>query len=108
MRQIENMDYVPNVGDLLTLKYGTGDGTETVTGQVTKVYDDETKVYTGSVYRYNLKTDVDNSLWFMESKQKESVDLFRVFSSENKRHRMNLGPGDIIVDEIHSTDKINS
>jgi len=101
MRQIEDMDYVPTVGDVITLRYRSGLGDDrmsTVTGQVKKVYSNEDKVYTGSVWRYNFKTDVDDSLWFMESKQKESVELRRLLP--DKTHRMTIVPGEVEVIEI--------
>ena len=99
MRQIEDMDYVPTVGDKITLKYGGGTGINTVTGEVKKVYSDKNKVYTGSVWRYDFKTDVDDSLWFMKSTQKETVDLYRVLP--DKTHRMTIVPGDVKVEGLH-------
>lgn len=87
MRQIEDMDYVPTIGDVLTLKYSAENEIQTVKGKVMKVYEDKNKVDTGSVWKYDLKTD-NGSRWFVKSIDKENVDIFRVLT--NKKHKMNL------------------
>ena len=98
MRQIEDMDYVPTIGDELTIKYSAEHEIQTVKGKVMKVYEDENKVDTGSVWKYDVETD-SGSRWFVRSIDKEDVDIFRVLT--DKKHKMNLIGGQVVIEEIH-------
>lgn len=88
--------YMPDLGEIITIRYGKEGGIGTVKGKVTKVCE-ENSPWVG----FRLQgVEEDSGTWFVKADNSiQSLDVYRDLS--DGRHRMNVVPGDVEVGEIH-------
>ena len=88
--------YVPDIGEVVTIKYGGEVGVKSVKGKVTKHLDTEP----GPSCGYRLRA-VDTELdWKVRAMSEKAPPDIYVHHSDGW-HRMNVVPGDLKVVEIH-------